>query len=172
MSSESGNASPAAEPARPAGLNLDPGLIAHMAAKVPLFRDIPAVQLRGITAMGELCRFTVGECVFSEGELGDAFYVLLTGAVAVEKWSKDRNVMLVKLEPGDCFGEMALLNDEPRSASVRALSNIVALRFRRDAINASAATAAAIYGNFAGILAHRLVQSSNMLAELVTREER
>lgn len=150
---------------------LDPVLVERIVAKVPIFQHISVAELKGIMAMGEVCRFMAGECIFNEGEAGTTFYVLVSGEVSVDKWHKDKNVPLATLSAGACFGEMALVSDEPRSATVRATSNTVALRFRRDALDASAGIALPIYRNIARVLARRLGQSSVMLADLASREE-
>lgn len=156
---------------RPSVQRFDPALIERVAAKVPLFRNLSLAQVKFIMGMGETCRFMAGECVFNEGDPGVSFYVLLSGEVSIDKWHKDRNIELAVLGAGACFGEMALVSDEARSASVRALSDILALRFQRETIDACTDSAAAIYRNVARVLAQRLGQSSLMLADLSTRED-
>lgn len=64
-----------------------------------------------------------GEVLFEEGEPGDAFYVVLAGGIELLKGSGDARKKLAVMRNGDTFGEMALLNSNPRSASARAVES-------------------------------------------------
>ncbi len=55
--------------------------------------------------------------IFSEGEDGSELFIIQSGSVKITKIVNDNEVLLATLKPGDIFGEMALLNNEPRSAS-------------------------------------------------------
>ena len=68
-----------------------------------------------------------GSWFFSEGERGASIYWLEEGHVAISMRRGDRDVELRRLGPGDCFGEVALFDFGPRSASVRALEPCRAL---------------------------------------------
>jgi CRP/FNR family cyclic AMP-dependent transcriptional regulator len=69
-----------------------------------------------------------GEAFFSEGEIGDAVYVLEEGRADVVKSRDGRSMVLASLKPGACFGEVALVAISPRNASVRAVTDCRALR--------------------------------------------
>jgi CRP-like cAMP-binding protein len=73
---------------------------------------------------GSLCRleFAKGQQVFGEGDPGDAVYFIEKGAVGVYTTDKALGIdfEIAHLQEGDCFGEMALLTEEPRSATCRA----------------------------------------------------
>jgi CRP-like cAMP-binding protein len=69
-----------------------------------------------------------GEQIFAEGEPGDALYLIVEGRVKVHKGEKE----LVRLGVRDVFGEMAVLDSEPRSASVTAVEDAVLLKIGRD----------------------------------------
>ena len=82
-----------------------------------------------LTALGKLYdrfgkEFRLGEAVFSEGETGGDMYFVLGGTFEVvkdaTKEGRREQVVLAKLNTGDFFGEMSLLLDEPRSATIRA----------------------------------------------------
>jgi HD-GYP domain-containing protein (c-di-GMP phosphodiesterase class II) len=73
-----------------------------------------------------------GEDVIQEGERGHTYYVIVTGEAAVLKGSGISEHELGRLGPGDGFGEMALVSDEPRSATVRALSKMKLLCLDRE----------------------------------------
>lgn len=150
-------------------LKLDPAIIQKIAQKVPIFAGMSQPCLLDTLATGEHFTVAAGEAVFREGDMGNSFYVLIAGEVVVEKLRDGKPVELVRLGPGECFGEMALVGNDVRSATVRALGALVAMRFYRELIDANAESASAIYRNIARILAGRLGESSVMLAELKKR---
>lgn len=90
-------------------------------AKVSVFAGLAPHFLKRIAALGELERHAQGDLIFAEGAVGDRLYVVLAGAVRI---ARDMPSMgeeaLAVLRPGDHFGEMALIDDFPRSADARA----------------------------------------------------
>ncbi len=68
-----------------------------------------------------------GEVIVRQGELGDCMYLIQEGEVEVIQRSGDKEFCLAVLEAGDFFGEMALLEQEVRPATVRALGNVFVL---------------------------------------------
>ncbi|MEM7411514.1 MAG: Crp/Fnr family transcriptional regulator [Myxococcota bacterium] len=72
-------------------------------------------------------RVSAGEWFFREDERGTAIYWLEEGQVAIHKRRAGHEVALRRLEVGDCFGEVALFDFGPRSASVRAVEDCLAL---------------------------------------------
>lgn len=153
-------------PAQPT-LKLDPALIDKIATKVPLFRALPRQGLLGMLALAEHFPVQRGDVVFNEGDIGNSFYVLISGEVVVEKTVAGKKANLARLEPGECFGEMALVDREVRSATVRALGEIVVMRFYREQVDANPVVAAVLYRNIARILAGRLGASDTLLASLM-----
>lgn len=72
-----------------------------------------------------------GEIIFCEFEPGDAFYLIQTGKVKIVKIVGDLEKTLDILNPGEFFGEMALLEEAPRSATTIALTDVKLLEFNR-----------------------------------------
>lgn len=83
---------------------------------VPLFQDLSIKQLRKVVDLAEVARFMEGATLVKQGEIGDSFYVVLTGQAKVVANGRTIN----RLIPGDYFGEISLLDGGPRSASVLA----------------------------------------------------
>jgi CRP/FNR family transcriptional regulator, cyclic AMP receptor protein len=86
---------------------------------VPIFSGLPPEDIRAISSCAVIRTFQKGAILISEGDRTDSLYVILSGRVKVYVGDdKGREVILNMLEPGDYFGELALLDDAPRSASV------------------------------------------------------
>ena len=95
---------------------------------IDLFRTLPSEELAQIAEIAEEQPLAAGDPVFAEGEPGDALYLIVEGKVKVHKGDKQ----LVQLSVRDVFGEMAVLDSEPRSASVTVLDDAVLLKIGRD----------------------------------------
>jgi signal transduction histidine kinase len=89
--------------------------------KIPLFEDLPDDDLTTLCKMVTTVELKAGEVLFNEGSPGDRVYVLKDGSLEVVKQSGKREVLLaVNDEPGMVIGEMALIEQAPRMATVRA----------------------------------------------------
>jgi len=154
---------------RSTGLKLDPAIVQKIAQKVPIFAGMSEPLLLATLSTGEHFTVKAGENVFREGDMGNSFYVLIAGDVVVDKVRDGESVELARLGPGECFGEMALVGNDLRSASVRALGHVVAMRFYRELIDGNPASASIIYRNIARVLAARLGESSVMLVNLTAK---
>ena len=89
--------------------------------QIPLFADLSEEDLEQLYEMAETVSVPVGQFVLREGDPGDSLYVVLDGELEVTKRQGSQDVLLALYEPGQFFGEMALLEQAPRSASVRTL---------------------------------------------------
>jgi len=76
--------------------------------------------------------FEPEDIIFCEYEPGDAVYLINDGKVKITQILKNQEKVLAILGPGDMFGEMAILEDKPRSASAIAVDSVRALAFNRD----------------------------------------
>ncbi len=93
--------------------------VATFVRTVPIFHDLDAKHLELLFTLLEERRWDVGEVICSEGELGRSMFIIREGEVEVSrKSSRGGTVPIVQLGPGECFGEMTLVELQPRSATV------------------------------------------------------
>jgi CRP/FNR family cyclic AMP-dependent transcriptional regulator len=83
-------------------------------ALVPMFRTLSRKQLRALAGYCEVADFMAGHSIVRKGDPGEAFYVVLTGQAKVVSGKR----FLARLLPGDHFGEIAVIDGGPRTASV------------------------------------------------------
>lgn len=76
--------------------------------------------------------FDESQMIFSEFEPGNDFYLIQSGRVKITKIIQDQEKIIDILEPGDIFGEMAILEEQPRSASAIALDKVKVLHFNKE----------------------------------------
>lgn len=105
---------------------------AEVLRKVWLFSELTDDQLDSISSFTFDKTFETGEVIVEEGQTGNGLYVIVSGDVEVLKGDLNNSPQhLAKRGSGDVFGEMALLGEWPRTASVRALSTVVCLGIDR-----------------------------------------
>lgn len=98
-------------------------------SQVPLFRDVPKKSLERLARIVRERNFKVGDDIVKEGEEGVGFFMITEGAVDVVAGQPE--VKLGALKAGDQFGEMALLDNMRRSATVRATAATKCLALSR-----------------------------------------
>ena len=97
-------------------------------AAMPVFGGLDAATIELLTDLAQPVAMDVGEHFFREGDETHAMYVLQTGQVEIYKTWHATSKLLRRMNAGDCFGEMALIDLSPRSASARAVAPSVALQ--------------------------------------------
>jgi CRP-like cAMP-binding protein len=115
----------------PTSLSLDQ--IREKLRAVALFQGLDSKDLEQILAISESVLIEKGECVFEEGDRGDHFYIIVRGSIELRKAGPDGGKKLAVLKTGQAFGEMALLNQTPRSASALAAEDTFMLSVSRTA---------------------------------------
>ena len=118
----------------------------------PLFHPLPAEALLPVARLCSVLRLAVDEVLFEEGDLGDSMYVVVDGSVRITR----ATATLAELGPGECVGEMAALDWEPRSATVTALKPTLLIRLERNDLMDLLADYPELVEALAGVLVDRL----------------
>jgi CRP-like cAMP-binding protein len=96
--------------------------------RVPVFADLEDDALRRVADVAVPRRFAAGEVVFREGDASNTCYVVRSGrARAVHEHADGRSITLANFGPGDIFGELAMFDDERRSATVETIEETEAI---------------------------------------------
>jgi CRP-like cAMP-binding protein len=93
---------------------------------LPLFSILSTRHLRQVAKLAQSVEFAPGDYVVAVGEPGDAFYLIVSGKAKVAGKPRAR-----ALGPGDFFGEMGLIDGEPRSATIVATTELHAMKLAR-----------------------------------------
>ncbi|PYK15707.1 MAG: cyclic nucleotide-binding protein [Verrucomicrobia bacterium] len=135
---------------------------------VPFFDRLSNRQLKTVSDIMFERNYDIDESIFEEGQPGAALFLILDGKIAIEIF-RETSTRLAVLERGAFFGEMALLDDTPRSANARALEPTRTLALYRNDLNGlmdrHARTACQIYRSLASMIGDRL-RSTNELVQM------
>jgi CRP/FNR family cyclic AMP-dependent transcriptional regulator len=104
---------------------------AELLRRIPLFAEIEPAKLKLLAFTSERVSFAPGQFLFHQGEMGDAAYILVEGEVSV--LVNDGTRAVARIGSNQVVGEIAVLGDVPRTASVRAETPLVALRISKEA---------------------------------------
>jgi CRP/FNR family transcriptional regulator len=101
---------------------------AALLGEVPVFETLGPADLGRIAQLAVPRRFVAGQIVFREGDASDTCYIVRAGhARAVREHADGRSITLANFGPGDIFGELAMFDDELRSATIESLDEMEAL---------------------------------------------
>src|SRR5215813_5556959 len=102
--------------------------IVRLLEKVPVFAELAPEDLRRVADVAILRRFAAQQVIFREGDSSDTCYIVRSGhARAVREHVDGRTITLAHFGPGDIFGELAMFDDEKRSATVETLDAVEAV---------------------------------------------
>jgi CRP-like cAMP-binding protein len=101
---------------------------AGLLGRVPVFEELAPDDLRRVADVAVPRSFGAGDVVFREGDDSDTCYVVRSGhGRAIREHPDGRQITLATFGPGDIFGELAMFDDERRSATVEAVDDLVVL---------------------------------------------
>ena len=134
--------------------------------RTPMFQGVDVSRLRLLAFMGEDRSFRNGEFVVRQGDVSDSAYLILEGEADVIVEVEDRSAIVAHLGHSEVFGEMAMLCEAPRSASIRASGDLRTLMFEREGMLRLLREFPEMAIEMARSLAHRLERTTGELARL------
>jgi CRP/FNR family transcriptional regulator/CRP/FNR family cyclic AMP-dependent transcriptional regulator len=135
--------------------------------KVPLFSGLSDKALERLASATSRKSYTKDTPVVEENELGDSLYMILTGKVKVTNIGPDgKEVILSVLSTGEFFGEMSLLDQEPRSANVVTMEKTEMMLLRRKEFLNLLETNQEILSKLLGVLSGRLRHANAQIRSL------
>lgn len=138
---------------------------------IPIFSGLPMAHLRRITELGTQEEHRTNSLIFKEGDTGDKFYLILSGAVRISRTVPGMGEeALAVLRGGNYFGEMALIDEFPRSADARCHEPCRLFVLRKedleDLLFVDRDLAYEILWNFVRTLSHRLRETNDKMTFL------
>jgi len=138
---------------------------------IPLFAALPVEDLATFASLMRERHVPRGAMILMQGDPGDALYVIAQGRVKVLLIGEDgREVILSVMEEGAFFGDMALLDDEPRSAHVVAMTDTRLLLLRRDDFQARLRASPDVAIGLLRELSRRLRRADDTIGSLALRD--
>ncbi len=135
--------------------------------RVPLFSGLTEPQLEALAAGSARRSYPKGRTIVSEGEPSQSMYILLAGRAKVQRSdSEGKEVILAVLGSGEFFGEMSLIDDAPRSASVITLEPCEFMAVSKDAFKALLAQSPEVSMNVMRGLVRRLREADKKIETL------
>ena len=143
------------------------GALVESLARIPFFAGLETSTLERVAAGTRSRRFRRGEVIFHEGDPGDALFIIVAGEVKIALPSEEGDeAILATLGPGDVFGELALLDGAPRSATASALVGTEVVMLPRDRFRELVATEPAVRDTLLAALAGELRRLTTHVEEL------
>jgi CRP/FNR family cyclic AMP-dependent transcriptional regulator len=141
--------------------------LAETLSAIPLFVGLDSAGMESLGREMRVRRFRRSEVIFHQGDPGDALFIVLSGAVKIVLPGESGDeAILATLRPGDFFGELALLDGAPRSASAAALEPTETLVLPRERFRELIANEAVIRDTFLAALARELRRLTSHVEEL------
>lgn len=139
---------------------------------IPLFAKIDPTRLKLLAFTSEHLTFADGDELFHQGDIGDAAYIILRGKAEVLVDTPNGPVKVAELGENEILGEIAILCDVPRTATVRAVTELAALRIAKDAFFNLTTQFPEVGVEIMQELAIRLYQTTQQLTEVSLRLRR
>jgi uncharacterized membrane protein len=146
---------------------------AELLAQISLFQGLSDDDCEALAVRLAEKTFHAGDVVFSQGESGSSMYIVQSGAVQVFLPSKEKDlppVILKDLRTGEYFGELAIFDDKPRSASVRALVDTVLLELTREELGEHLGRSKTAAMTILAEMAERLRETNAMLSQRAAKD--
>lgn len=139
-------------------------------ARVPIFSSLPTEDLK---CLADLCKPIVrdaGYVIFKKGDPPEAMYLIRSGKIAITTWTEDnQELFLSMLHEGDFFGELALIDGSPRTASAKVFENVDLLEITRDDFLLFLRSRSDVCLAVTAVIAQRLRTANLLLEQRTTR---
>lgn len=99
---------------------------------IPLFAKIEPAKLKLLAFTSERLTYEADQVLFNQGDMGDAAYIVMDGEAAVLINTPQGRIQVARFKRGDIVGEIAILCDVPRTATVQAVGNLTTLRVSKE----------------------------------------
>jgi CRP/FNR family cyclic AMP-dependent transcriptional regulator len=136
---------------------------------IPLFAKLEPSKLKLLAFTAERITYEADQTLFSQGDVGDAAYIIVDGAAKVIVDTPDGELEVAALGRNDFVGEIAILCDVPRTATVRASDKTVTLRITKDLFFRLVAEFPEMSVEIMRELASRLEQTTQQLREALAK---
>jgi CRP/FNR family cyclic AMP-dependent transcriptional regulator len=146
---------------------------ADLLAQIPLFQGLSDEDREALATRLNEKTFATGDVVFSQGDQGSSMYVVQAGAVQIYlpgPGGSTPPVALRDVRTGEYFGELAIFDDKPRSASVRALVDTVLLELTRDELAEHLGRSKTAAMTILSEMAERLRETNAMLTQRAAKD--
>ena len=143
----------------------DRALAVDMLTSIQIFADLPEETLQGIAERLILRHVPVGEFVYTEGDSGDALYIIKSGEIKVYSSSGLDGDVIAHLGQGETFGEMALLTGKTRTTATRAVANTNLMVLYRTDFDEMLVRYPSLSSALSKTLSHRLGEASHGFAD-------
>ena len=132
---------------------------------IPMFRKIDPTKLKLMAFASERLMFKPDQVLVRQGELGDAAFIIVEGTAEVLIDTPDGPVAVARLKRNDIIGEIAILCDVPRTATVQAVDQLTALKITKELFFRMVSEFPDMGIEIMRSLAHRLEQTTAQLME-------
>jgi CRP/FNR family cyclic AMP-dependent transcriptional regulator len=139
--------------------------------KIPIFSKIEPSKLKLLAFTSERLTYAEGDVLFEQGDAGDAAYIIIGGKADVVVDTPGGPLIVATLDENEIVGEIAILCDVPRTATVKANTEVTALRITKDLFFSLVVEFPQIAVEIMRELAHRLEVTTDRLREAVAKSQ-
>ncbi|WP_301121308.1 Crp/Fnr family transcriptional regulator [Mycolicibacterium fortuitum] len=137
-------------------------------ARAGIFQGVEPAAVSELIAQLQPVDFPRGHTVFADGDPGERLYIIVSGKVKIGRRAPNgRENLLTIMGPADMFGELAIFDPGPRTASATTLTDVHAVSMDRQALRTWIADRPEIAEQLLRVLARRLRRTNNNLADLI-----
>jgi|TARA_B110000263_G_C15216314_1_gene467707 CRP/FNR family transcriptional regulator, cyclic AMP receptor protein len=139
--------------------------------KIPIFSKIEPSKLKLLAFTSERLTYAEGDVLFEQGDAGDAAYIIIGGKADVVVDTPGGPLIVATLDENEIVGEIAILCDVPRTATVKAKTEVTTLRITKDLFFSLVVEFPQIAVEIMRELAHRLEVTTARLREAVAKSQ-